>query len=67
MPRQRPFLSDNAATVHPRLWEAMRAADSPDSPYDGDRLSAALDERFAELFGRECAAIWIATGTAANC
>ena len=67
MPRQRPFLSDNAATVHPRLWEAMRAADSPDSPYDGDRLSAALDERFSELFGRECAAIWIATGTAANC
>ncbi|MEE1878108.1 threonine aldolase family protein [Altererythrobacter litoralis] len=67
MPRQRPFLSDNAATIHPRLWEAMRAADSPDSPYDGDRLSAALDERFSELFGRECAAIWIATGTAANC
>jgi len=67
MSRQRPFLSDNAATVHPRLWEAMRAADAPDSPYDGDRLSAALDERFSELFGRECAAIWIATGTAANC
>jgi threonine aldolase len=62
-----PFLSDNAATVHPKLWEAMRAADSPDIPYDGDRLSAQLDEWFSDLFGRECAAVWIATGTAANC
>lgn len=61
------FLSDNAATVHPKLWDAMRAADSPDLPYDGDALSQALDDRFSEVFGRECAAIWIATGTAANC
>ena len=67
MTTRMPFLSDNAATVHPKLWEAMRAADSPDIPYDGDRLSAQLDERFSDLFGRECAAIWIATGTAANC
>lgn len=67
MPMQSPFLSDNAAGVHPRLWEAMRNADAPDNPYDGDRLSAQLDARFSELFGRDCAAIWIATGTAANC
>jgi hypothetical protein len=32
------FLSDNAAAVHPKLWEAMRAADAPDNPYDGDAL-----------------------------
>lgn len=62
-----PFLSDNAAPVHPRLWEAMRAADEPDNPYDGDRLSAQLDARFTALFGRECAVLWAATGTAANC
>lgn len=61
------FLSDNNAAVHPKVWEAMQAADSPDAPYDGDRFSAALDERFSELFGRECAATWVATGTAANC
>lgn len=67
MSQRMPFLSDNAATVHPALWEAMRAADNPDLPYDGDRLSAELDARFSALFGRECAAIWIATGTAANC
>lgn len=63
----KPFLSDNAAAVHPKLWEAMRAADAPDNPYDGDVLSAELDARFTALFGRECAALWVATGTAANC
>ena len=61
------FLSDNAASVHPAVWEAMRAADAPDAPYDGDRLSAQLDDRFAQLFGRPCAVLWAATGTAANC
>jgi threonine aldolase len=63
----KPFLSDNAAAVHPKLWDAMRAADAPDNPYDGDALSGELDARFTALFGRECAALWAATGTAANC
>lgn len=67
MTTPKPFLSDNAAAVHPRLWEAMRAADEPDNPYDGDALSKELDARFTALFGRECAALWVATGTAANC
>ena len=61
------FLSDNAASVHPRVWAAMQAADGADSPYDTDRLSAELDDRFATLFGREVAVLWVATGTAANC
>ena len=61
------FLSDNAAPVHPKLWEAMRAADAPDTPYDTDALSRELDARFSAMFGRECAALWVATGTAANC
>ncbi|WP_271078983.1 threonine aldolase family protein [Aurantiacibacter sp. MUD61] len=61
------FLSDNAAPVHPKVWEAMQAADSPDTPYDTDALSRELDARFTALFGRECAALWVATGTAANC
>lgn len=67
MTRLKPFLSDNAASVHPRVWEAMRAADAPDQPYDGDAHSRALDERFSALFARECAALWVASGTAANC
>lgn len=62
-----PFMSDNAAPVHPKVWDAMRAADIADAPYDGDALSSALDARFSDLFGRECAAIWVASGTAANC
>ena len=61
------FLSDNAAAVHPRVWAAMQAADAPDSPYDGDALSRELDARFTALFGRDCAVLWVATGTAANC
>lgn len=67
MSQPRPFLSDNAARVHPAVWEAMRAADNADSPYDGDALSTELDARFSALFGRDCAALWVATGTAANC
>ncbi len=71
MSAARLFLSDNTAPVHPRLWEAMRRADTPDNPYDGpydgDALSQELDARFTALFGRECAALWAATGTAANC
>lgn len=61
------FFSDNAASVHPKVWAAMRAADAPDSAYDGDALSARLDAAFSTLFGAECAALWVATGTAANC
>lgn len=61
------FLSDNAATVHPAVWDAMRAADAPDAPYDGDAVSARLDDAFGALFARECRVLWVATGTAANC
>ena len=61
------FMSDNAASVHPKVWEALRAADGADSPYDGDALSQRLDARFSELFGREATVLWVATGTAANC
>jgi threonine aldolase len=61
------FLSDNAASVHPRVWAAMQEADSADSPYDGDALSRRLDDEFSGLFGREVAVLWVATGTAANC
>jgi threonine aldolase len=61
------FLSDNAAAVHPAVWSAMLAADTPDSPYDNDAISRELDGAFSALFGRECTALWVATGTAANC
>ena len=61
------FLSDNAACVHPAVWDALRDADAPQLPYDGDRLSHSLDAAFGALFGQSCAVLWVATGTAANC
>ena len=61
------FFSDNAASVHPRVWEALKSADAPDAAYDGDALSARLDAAFSGAFGVECTALWVATGTAANC
>ncbi len=61
------FMSDNAARVHPQVLAALQKADEADAPYDGDRWSAQLDKRFTDLFGRECSALWVATGTAANC
>ncbi len=61
------FHSDNAAPVHPRVWDAMRSADALDMGYDGDALTARLDEAMSALFGEPCAVLWVATGTAANC
>jgi threonine aldolase len=61
------FLSDNAVAVHPQVWDALHRADAADTPYDTDALSRRLDEAFSALFGREVAALWVATGTAANC
>ncbi len=61
------FLSDNAAAVHPAVWAAMARADAADAPYDNDSLSARLDDAFSALFGRACSALWVASGTAANC
>jgi threonine aldolase len=61
------FLSDNAAAVHPKVWDALHAADAADSPYDDDVFSRRLEQAFSALFGRECAALWVGTGTAANC
>ncbi len=61
------FFSDNAASVHPKVWEALKAADAGDTAYDGDALSTRLDAAFSDAFGTECVALTVATGTAANC
>ncbi len=61
------FFSDNAAPACPAVLDAIVAANGQDTAYDGDRLSAALDARFAELFGCEVAVLWVPSGTAANC
>jgi threonine aldolase len=61
------FFSDNAAPAHPKVLEAIAAANRLDTAYDGDDWSARLDGAFSELFGTEVRAFWVTTGTAANC
>ncbi|WOK37836.1 threonine aldolase family protein [Sphingomonas sp. C3-2] len=60
------FFSDNAAAVCPPVLDAMLAANTLDTAYNGDRWSAALDARFSELFETPVSVLWVSTGTAAN-
>jgi len=60
------FFSDNAATVHPAVMEALAAANPVDTAYDGDALSQSLDRAFSDLFETSCEVVWVSTGTAAN-
>lgn len=60
------FFSDNAASVHPAVLEALAAANHVDTAYDGDAFSRSLDGAFSNLFETPVTAFWIATGTAAN-
>jgi threonine aldolase len=61
------FFSDNAAAAHPAVLEAMIAANRLDTAYDGDAWSKRLDEAFSDLFETDVTALWVTTGTAANC
>ena len=61
------FFSDNAAPAHPAVIEAIAASNRLDTAYDGDAWSQRLDATFSDLFGREVRALWVSTGTAANC
>jgi len=61
------FFSDNAAPAHPKVLEAIVAANRLDTAYDGDEQSQRLDRAFSDLFGTEVRAFWVTTGTAANC
>jgi len=61
------FFSDNAAPAHPRVLEAIAAANRLDTAYDGDDWSRRLDGALSDLFATEVRAFWVTTGTAANC
>jgi len=61
------FFSDNAAAAHPAVLEALAEANRLDTAYDGDQWSARLDGAFSDLFGKPVRALWVTTGTAANC
>ena len=61
------FVSDNAAPAHPKVLEAIVASNRLDAAYDGDQWSKRLDGVFSDLFETEVRALWVSTGTAANC
>lgn len=61
------FFSDNAAACHPAVLAALAVADRLDTAYDGDAWSKRLDGAFSDLFGTPVRALWVTTGTAANC
>jgi threonine aldolase len=61
------FFSDNAAAAHPKVIEAIAASNRIDAAYDGDEWSLRLDAVFSELFETDVRALWVTTGTAANC
>jgi threonine aldolase len=60
------FFSDNAASVHPAVLDAVARANAVDTAYDGDALSQSLDRVFSDLFETPVKAFWIGSGTAAN-
>ena len=61
------FFSDNAAAAHPKVIEAIERSNRLDTAYDGDEWSGRLDAVFSDLFETEVRALWVTTGTAANC
>jgi threonine aldolase len=61
------FFSDNAAAACPAVMTALMGANQLDTAYDGDAWSQRLDGAFSALFEREVRALWVTTGTAANC
>jgi len=61
------FFSDNAAAAHPAVIAAIAASNRIDTAYDGDEYSAKLDAAFSDLFETQVRALWVTTGTAANC
>ena len=61
------FFSDNAAAVHPAVIEAIAAANALNTAYDGDAWSKRLDGVFSGLFEKPVTALWVSSGTAANC
>jgi threonine aldolase len=61
------FFSDNAAAAHPAVMEAIVASNRVDTAYDGDAWSLKLDAAFSDLFETQVRALWVTTGTAANC
>jgi threonine aldolase len=67
MKSSRSFASDNNASVHPEVLEAIRRAnDGPAAGYGEDPLTESAVEKFREQFGADVAVFFVFNGTAAN-
>ncbi|MGE0511571.1 MAG: low specificity L-threonine aldolase [Acidimicrobiia bacterium] len=63
----RSFASDNAATVHPAVLDALARANVGHAlAYGYDDVTAAADRRFSELFGRDVDTYYVWGGSGAN-
>jgi threonine aldolase len=61
------FASDNWAGASEKIVAALaEAARSGGPAYGGDKLTAAVEDRFSEIFEREVAVFLVASGTVAN-
>ncbi|GHD11529.1 threonine aldolase family protein [Tianweitania populi] len=61
------FASDNWAGAHPSIAESLvRHAGGFAQAYGTSELDRRVEQRFAEIFERECEVFFVGTGTAAN-
>jgi threonine aldolase len=61
------FASDNWAPAHPAIIDAIARANlGPVPAYGGDALTKRVEEKFSEVFERDVAVFFVATGGAAN-
>jgi len=61
------FLSDTTAPAHPKLIEAISAANSGfQSSYGADEISARVETRLREIFETDLKVLFAVSGTAAN-
>lgn len=61
------FASDNWAGAHPRIAEALaKHAPGTSRPYGAGEIDRSIEKTFAEIFERDVAVFFVATGTAAN-
>ena len=64
---ERRFASDNNAGVHPRVMEAIAAANHGHATaYGDDRWTRAAEQTLRDLFGRDVATFMVWGGTGAN-
>tara|TARA_R110000868_G_scaffold144412_4_gene363621 strand:+ start:13662 stop:14681 length:1020 start_codon:yes stop_codon:yes gene_type:complete len=61
------FFSDTTAPAHPRLIEAITAANTGYAPsYGGDAISARVETRLKEIFESDLKLLFAVSGTASN-